>query len=113
MFTLSRIQVVPAIVFGLSLAVAHSAGASNIYDTMSSEEIADHQSQQLGQQEGQIVQPQPVDETQLASAARTLSAEEFARGPTRTICRGIFEVVVSVAIVVVSVLGVKAARIDT
>jgi len=77
-FTLSRIQVVPAIVFGLSLAVAHSAGASNIYDTMSSEEIADHQSQQLGQQEGQSVQPQAADDTQLASAASTRSAEEFA-----------------------------------
>lgn len=45
---------------------------------MSAEELADYQSQQLGQQEGQIVQPQPVDGTQLASAARTQSAEEFA-----------------------------------
>ena len=78
MFTLSRIQVVPAIVFGLSLAVAHNAGAASIYDTMSAEEIADHQSQQLGQQEGQAVQPRAVDDTQLASAASTRSAEEFA-----------------------------------
>ena len=78
MFTLSRTHVVPALVLGLTLVTAQSVVAANLYDTMSSEEIADHQSQQLGQQEGQIVQPKPVDNAQLASAAATRSAEEFA-----------------------------------
>ncbi|UTW52385.1 hypothetical protein KFF05_03140 [bacterium SCSIO 12827] len=79
MFTLSRTHVVPALVLGLALVTAQSVIAANPYDTMSSEEIADHQSQQLGQQqEGQIVQPKPVDDAQLASAAATRSAEEFA-----------------------------------
>ncbi len=79
MFTLSRTHVVPALVLGLTLVTAQSVLAANPYDTMSSEEIADHQSQQLGQQqEGQIVQPKPVDDAQLASAASTRSAEEFA-----------------------------------
>ncbi|MEQ9558895.1 MAG: hypothetical protein RIG67_24220 [Rhodospirillales bacterium] len=78
MFTLSRTHVVPALVLGLTLVTAQSVLAANPYDTMSSEEIADHQSQQLGQQEGQIVQPKPVDNAQLASAATTRSAEEFA-----------------------------------
>ncbi len=79
MFTFPRTVVVPAFVFGLAIAtVQGQALAANPTDTMSAEELADHQSQQIVQQEGQIVQPQPVDETQLASAARTLSAEEFA-----------------------------------
>ncbi|MCF3630289.1 hypothetical protein RJ527_03465 [Thalassospiraceae bacterium LMO-SO8] len=78
MFTLSRTHVVPALVLGLTLMTAQSVVAASPYDTMSSEEIADHQSQQLGQQEGQIVQPKAVDNTQLASAAATQSAEEFA-----------------------------------
>tara|TARA_R110000868_G_scaffold72553_2_gene211318 strand:- start:171 stop:500 length:330 start_codon:yes stop_codon:yes gene_type:complete len=77
-FTLSRTHVVPALVLGLTLVTAQSVLAANPYDTMSSEEIADHQSQQLGQQEGQIVQPKPVDSAQLASAAATQSAEEHA-----------------------------------
>ena len=71
MFTLSRTHVVPALVLGLTLVTAQSVVAANLYDTMSSEEIADHQSQQ-------IVQPKPVDDAQLASAAATRSAEEFA-----------------------------------
>ena len=78
MFTLSRTHVVPALVLGLALVTAQSVLAASPYDTMSSEEIADHQSQQLGQQEGQIVQPKAVDNAQLASAAATQSAEEFA-----------------------------------
>ncbi len=78
MFTLSRTHVVPALVLGLTLVTAQSVLAASLYDTMSSEEIADHQSQQLGQQEGQIVQPKPVDNAELASAAATRSAEEFA-----------------------------------
>ncbi len=78
MFTLSRTHVVPALVLGLTLMTAQSVVAASPYDTMSSEEIADHQSQQLGQQEGQIVQPKAVDNAQLASAAATQSAEEFA-----------------------------------
>tara|TARA_R110000772_G_scaffold49123_7_gene112939 strand:+ start:33539 stop:33838 length:300 start_codon:yes stop_codon:yes gene_type:complete len=77
-FTLSRTHVVPALVLGLTLVTAQSVLAASLYDTMSSEEIADHQSQQLGQQEGQIVQPKPVDNAELASAAATRSAEEFA-----------------------------------
>jgi len=78
-FTFPRTVVVPAFVFGLAIAtVQGQALAANPTDTMSAEELADHQSQQIVQQEGQIVQPQPVNETQLASAARTLSAEEFA-----------------------------------
>lgn len=78
MFTFSRPHVVPALVLGLTLVTAQAALAANLYDTMSAEEIADHQSQQLGQPEGQIVQPKPVDDAQLASAAATMSAEEFA-----------------------------------
>ena len=78
MFTLSRTHVVPALVLGLTLVTAQSVLAASLYDTMSSEEIADHQSQQLGQQERQIVQPKPVDNAELASAAATRSAEEFA-----------------------------------
>tara|TARA_R100001039_G_C1817432_1_gene86760 strand:- start:154 stop:456 length:303 start_codon:yes stop_codon:yes gene_type:complete len=78
-FTFSRTHVVPALVLGLTLVSAQAALAANLYDTMSAEEIADHQSQQLGQpQQGQIVQPKPVDDAQLASAAATRSAEEFA-----------------------------------
>ncbi|PIW29828.1 MAG: hypothetical protein COW30_03990 [Rhodospirillales bacterium CG15_BIG_FIL_POST_REV_8_21_14_020_66_15] len=78
MFTLSRINVVPAIVLGLTLAGTQAALAGSIYDTMSVEEAIAHQEAQLGQQEGQVVQPKQLDDNQLASAASTRSAEEFA-----------------------------------
>jgi hypothetical protein len=74
---LSRIKIVPAILFGLSLAGAQSALAANPTDTMDAEQFADYQEMQLSQEKGQIVQPSAADETQLASIARTLAVEEF------------------------------------
>lgn len=78
MFTLSRTAVVPAIILGLSIMASQTVLAGSNTGTMSAEEFANHEQQQLGQQEGQIVQPKPVDNAQLASAAATQSAEEFA-----------------------------------
>lgn len=78
MFTFSRTHVVPAIVLGLALMTAQTVLAASNTGLMSAEEYANYEQQQLGQQEGQIVQPKPVDNAQLASAAATRSAEEFA-----------------------------------
>jgi len=77
-FTLSRTHVVPALVLGLTLVTAQSVVAANPYDTMSAEESADHQSQQLGQQqEGQIVQPKPVDAAKSARSPAPRAAVEI------------------------------------
>lgn len=78
MFTLSRTHVVPALVLGLALVTAQTVLAASNTGLMSAEEYANYEQQQLGQQVGQIVQPKPVDDNQLASAAATRSAEEFA-----------------------------------
>tara|TARA_R110001592_G_scaffold105374_2_gene296187 strand:+ start:8890 stop:9219 length:330 start_codon:yes stop_codon:yes gene_type:complete len=77
-FTLSRTHVVPALVLGLTLMTAQTVLAASNTGLMSAEEYANHEQQQLGQQEGQIVQPKSVDDAQLASAAANRSAEEFA-----------------------------------
>ncbi|MEQ8228301.1 MAG: hypothetical protein RIA64_09475 [Rhodospirillales bacterium] len=78
MFTQTRFKIVPAIVLGLALVTAQTALAANPYDTMSDEEIADHQSLNLIPQQGEIVQPKPQDPQQLAALYRTMSDEEIA-----------------------------------